>query len=157
MTPTFLQQKAAAQGIVLPSVAAAAARYAPYCLVRDCIMVSGQLPLRDGKIAHSGRCGDGVTVDDATNAAQLCALHILAQLDDAMRSHQLASLRLVFVRGFVASHHEFSDQHLVMNGASEMLMRFFDEPHARAAVGVTSLPLNATVEVEAVAAITSTD
>ena len=155
MASTFLQRKAAAQGIVLPPVAAAAARYAPYCVVGDCIMVSGQLPLRDGKIAHSGRCGDGVTVDDATKAAQLCALNILAQLDDAMLTHEVSSLRLVFVRGFVASHHEFSDQHLVMNGASEMLMRFFDEPHARAAVGVTSLPLNATVEIEAIAAITT--
>lgn len=157
MTPTFLQQKAAAQGIVLPSVAAAAARYAPYCLANDCVMVSGQLPLRDGKIVHSGRCGDGVTVDDATKAAQLCALNVLAQLDDAMRSHRLASLRLVFVRGYVASNPNFHDQHLVMNGASEMLMRFFDEPHGRAAVGVASLPLNAMVEVEAVATITSTN
>ena len=155
MPSTFLQHKAAAQGIVLPPVAAAAARYAPYCVAGDCVMVSGQLPLHDGRIAHSGRCGgDGVTVDDGIEAAQLCALNILAQLNDAMLTHQLSSLRLVFVRGFVASHPDFHEQHLVMNGASEMLGRFFSEPHARAAVGVASLPLNATVEVEAVAEIT---
>lgn len=155
MASTFLRQKAAAQGIVLPPVAAAAARYAPYCVAHDCVMVSGQLPLRDGKIAHSGRCGDGVTLNDGIAAAQLCALNVLAQLDDAMRTHRLAWLRLVFVRGFVASHPDFHEQHLVMNGASEILMGFFDEPHARAAVGVASLPLNAAVEVEAVASITS--
>ena len=81
----------------------------------------------------------------------MCALNVLAQLDDAILTHRLASLRLVFVRGFVASHPDFHEQHLVMNGASEMLGRFFDEAHARAAVGVSSLPLNASVEVEAVA------
>ena len=151
MASTFLQQRAAAQGIVLPPVAKAAARYAPYCVTHNSVMVSGQLPLHNGKIAHSGRCGDGVTLDDGIAAAQLCALNVLAQLDDAILTHRLASLRLVFVRGFVASHPDFHEQHLVMNGASEMLGRFFDEPHARAAVGVSSLPLNASVEVEAVA------
>ena len=87
----------------------------------------------------------------------MCALNVLAQLNDVMLTHEVSSLRLVFVRGYVASHPDFCEQHLVMNGASEMLMRFFDEPHGRAAVGVASLPLNAMVEVEAVATITSTN
>ncbi len=115
------------------------------------VFVSGQLPLRDGGVAVSGKVGEGVSLEQGREAARLCLLNILAALEG--NGVPLASIRrAVKLTGFVQSAPDFHDQPKVLNAASELLTDIFGEAgrHARAAVGVNALPLNAAVEIEAV-------
>jgi len=135
-------------GIKLPPVAAPVAAYVPAVRTGDLVYTSGQLPTVAGELAATGRVGAEVSIPDATAAARTCALNALAAVDalvglDAVR-------RVVKVVGFVASAPGFTDQPVVVNGASELLGALFGEAgqHARSAVGVAELPKGAPVEVE---------
>lgn len=141
-----LKKTIATLGYELPAPAAPAASYQPICRTGNLVFVSGQLPLKNGVILHPGIVGADVTLEQAQEAAKQCALNILAQTQD------LHIVRVVKCTGFVASTPEFTDQHKVMNGASDLLAEILGESgrHARAAVGMASLPLNACVEVEAI-------
>ena len=140
-------------GITLPSVAKPLAAYVPAVRTGNLVYTSGQLPLEGGELAHTGKVGAGgapgtVTPDQARAAARQCALNALAAIDALVGIDSVT--RIVKVVGFVASSPGFSGQPGVVNGASEFLGEVFGDAgaHARSAVGVAELPLDAPVEVE---------
>ncbi|HWU63727.1 MAG TPA: RidA family protein [Ensifer sp.] len=139
-------------GITLPVAAAPAANYVPYVISGNTLYLSGQLPMEGGKVAVTGIVGKDVELDAAKRAAELCAINILAQASAALGGDLSRVKRLIKINGFVASAQDFTSQHLVINGASDLLVNVLGEAgkHARAAVGMACLPLNASVEIDAI-------
>lgn len=142
----------AALGISLPEAAAPAANYVPYVISGNLLFLSGQLPIEGGKVAVIGLVGGDVALTDAQRAAELCAINILAQAKAALSGDLSRITRVVKLNGFVASAPGFVEQHLVINGASNLIANVLGDAgkHARAAVGVAQLPLNAAVEIDAI-------
>ncbi|MBA4028454.1 MAG: hypothetical protein C0475_04865 [Planctomyces sp.] len=137
-------------GIELPPPNPAVAAYIPTRRVGSLLWVSGQLPMRQGQLTHTGRVGEGVSAEDAKAAARQAAVGVLAAIKAATGS--LDSVRqFVRVGVWVACDGAFTQHSQVANGASDLLVQVFGEAgrHARAAVGAPSLPLGAPVEVEA--------
>ncbi|MFH1749141.1 MAG: RidA family protein [Planctomycetota bacterium] len=137
--------------ITLPPVTAPVGAYVPAIRHGDTLLLSGQIPLQDGKIAYTGHVGGagGRTLEDAQAAARVCTLNAIAVAANAAGGvDQLAGVLKVVV--YVAANPGFTDIHLVANGASNLLAEVFGESgkHARAAVGVAELPLDSTVEVD---------
>lgn len=149
-----IEDRLADQGVTLPATAAAAGSYVPFVLHNGLLTVSGQLPLENGALAVTGRLGDSVSLEDGQRAARLCAVNILAQAKAALGDLSRIQ-RCIRLGGFVASAPTFTDQHKVMNGASDLIVLALGDSgrHARAAVGTAALPLNAAVEVEALFAV----
>ena len=147
-----IASRLADRGIELPEAAAPAANYLPYVQTGNAVYISGQLPLKDGKLVATGLCGKDVDTEAGAKAAEICAINILAQAKAALGGDLQKVARVVKITGFVASTPDFTEQHLVLNGASNLIADILGEPgkHSRAAVGVASLPLNAAVEIEAV-------
>lgn len=139
-------------GITLPEAAAPAANYVPYVISGNLLTISGQLPLEGGKVAVSGHLGKNVDVATGQRAAELCAINILAQAKAALGGDLGRIRRVIKLNGFVASTPDFIEQHLVINGASNLIAKVLGEPgkHARAAVGMAALPLGAAVEIDAI-------
>jgi enamine deaminase RidA (YjgF/YER057c/UK114 family) len=139
-------------GITLPEAAAPAANYVPYVISGNLLYLSGQLPIEGGKVAVTGHLGKEVDVAGGQRAAELCAINILAQASAALGGDLGRIKRLIKLSGFVASAPDFTEQHLVINGASNLLANVLGEAgkHARAAVGMAALPLNAAVEIDAI-------
>ncbi len=139
-------------GISLPQPAAAVASYVPYVISGDLVFVSGQLPMEQGRVAVTGTVGANLDVAAGQKAARLCALNLLAQAGAACGGDLDRILRCVKLGGFVASAEGFYDQPKVVNGASELIEHVMGEAgrHARVAVGVNALPLNAAVEIDAI-------
>lgn len=135
-------------GLTVPAVAAPVAAYVPAIRDGNIVMTSGQLPFVDGKLAATGKVGADVSPEDAAQLAQTCALNAIAAVKSIV--DDLDSVRVVKVVGFVASDPSFTGQPAVINGASELFAKAFGEngAHARSAVGVAVLPLDAPVEVE---------
>jgi enamine deaminase RidA (YjgF/YER057c/UK114 family) len=142
-------------GLALPQPAAAVAAYVPFVISKGHVFIAGQLPMENGKPAVTGRLGNDVDITTGTKAAQICALNILAQLNAACGGDFSKVERCVRLGVFVSSADGFFDQPKVANGASELMEKVFgpEGKHARAAVGVNALPLNAAVEVEAIFAL----
>ncbi len=138
-------------GITLPQAAAPAANYRPFMHVGSQVITSGQLPLRDGQLVATGRLGAEVDLARGQEAAKWCAVNILAQAKAALGDLDKIKT-IVKITVFVASTPDFTEQHLVANGASDLLADVLGDRgrHARSAVGVASLPLNAAVEIEAI-------
>jgi len=138
-------------GIRLPPAPKPVAAYVPYVRHGDLLMLSGQIPLRDGKVQYAGQAGFEQKLEDAQQAARLCTVNALAVAADAAGGIDNIE-RVLKLVVYVASHEDFHDQHLVANGASELLKDVFGEAgrHARATVGVAELPLNATVEIDVI-------
>lgn len=138
-------------GVTLPAAAAPAGSYVPFMRTGNLVFTAGQLPLKDGKLQVTGLLGRDVDTAAGKEAAKLCAINVLAQAKAAIGDLEKIK-RLVKITVFVASAPDFTEQHLVANGASDFLVEVLGEPgrHARAAVGTASLPLNAAVEVEAI-------
>jgi enamine deaminase RidA (YjgF/YER057c/UK114 family) len=138
-------------GITLPEPAKAAANYAPYVIAGNTIYIAGQLPIADGQVAITGKVGDGVTNDQAQEAARLCALNILAQAK-AAADGDLDRVRCVKLGGFVNATPDFVDHPQVLNGASNLIGEVLGDRglHARFAAGAGSLPFDATVDIDAV-------
>jgi enamine deaminase RidA (YjgF/YER057c/UK114 family) len=136
--------------ITLPTPLAPVANYVPYVQTGNLVVISGQLPMKDGALAHKGHVGQDVSVEDATEAAKICAINLLAQLQAAAGGDLNRVARCVRLGVFVNSAHEFTDQPKVANGASDLMVAVLGDAgkHARAAVGVNTLPLGAAVEVE---------
>ncbi|MBB3440390.1 MULTISPECIES: RidA family protein [unclassified Rhizobium] len=139
-------------GITLPEAAAPAANYVPYVISGNLLTISGQLPLEGGKVAVSGHLGKNVDVATGQRAAELCAINILAQAKAALGGDLGRIRRVIKLNGFVASTPDFIEQHLVINGASNLIANVLGEAgkHARAAVGMAALPLGAAVEIDAI-------
>ncbi|HET6884578.1 MAG TPA: RidA family protein [Rubrobacteraceae bacterium] len=139
-------------GLELPAVPEPAGAYVPAIRTGNLIFTAGQLPLEAGELSTTGKVSDAVPVEEAYRAARLCALNALAAA--AAEAGGLDRIRrIVKVTGFVASTQGFNAQAQVINGASELIGEVFGEVglHARSAVGVAELPLDAPVEVEVVA------
>lgn len=152
---SVIAQKLAELGIVLPAPSAPVAAYAPYVAEGDLVYVSGQLPVENGQVKTTGLLGAGVDLAAGRQAARLCALNILAHLENACGGDLDRVKRCVKLGGFVASAPDFFDQPQVINGASELMQQVFGAAgqHARFAVGVANLPRNAAVEIDAIFAI----
>ncbi|MCZ6637573.1 MAG: RidA family protein [Alphaproteobacteria bacterium] len=137
-------------GIELPETAASVANYVPVARTGDLLFVSGQLPMEDGKVVWTGTVGDLLSIEEGAEAARLCGINMLAQLRAALDGDLNRVKRVVRLGGFVASAGDFTAQPQVINGASDLMVDLFGElgRHARAAVGVSVLPLGAAVEVE---------
>jgi len=138
----------------LPEAKAAIGTYVPFVHLGGQLIVSGQLPLKDGAIAVTGTLGDGVEIPDGQAAARLCALNILAQAKTALGDLDRI-VQLMRLNGFVAAAPSFADHPKVINGASDLMVEILGDKgrHTRIAVGCASLPLNAAVEIDAVFAI----
>lgn len=137
-------------GIELPKVAAPAGAYLPAVRTGSLVFTAGQVPFVDGVVAATGKVGGEISPEEAKRHARTCALNALAAVDDLVGIDSV--VRVVKVVGFVASAEGFTAQPTVLNGASELLGEIFGEAgqHARSAVGVAELPLDAPVEVELV-------
>jgi enamine deaminase RidA (YjgF/YER057c/UK114 family) len=144
-----VEDRLAALGRTLPAVAAPVAAYVPAVRSGPYVFTSGQLPMVDGSLAATGKVGAEVTAEAAKALAATCALNALAAIK-ALIGDLDQVRRVVKVVGFVASVADFTGQPGVVNGASELLGEVFGEKgvHARSAVGVAVLPLDAPVEVE---------
>ncbi len=151
-----IETKLAEMGITLPSVAPSVGAYISGVRSGNLLFISGQLPSHGGKILISGRVGQEVTLDHARDAARLCAINALAAVKDHLGSLEKVE-RIVRLEVFVNSAPGFTDQPQVANGASQMLHEVFGSAgrHARLAVGVSELPLNAAVELAMIVEIKS--
>jgi enamine deaminase RidA (YjgF/YER057c/UK114 family) len=145
------EERLADLGLAVPEVVAPVAAYVPAVRTGGYVYTSGQLPLRDGELMHVGKVGSEVSPEEAHECARQCALNALAAVRSEVGDLS-AVTRVVKVVGFVASAPGFTGQPQVVNGASELLGQAFGDSgrHARSAVGVAVLPLDAPVEVELV-------
>ncbi|SON60114.1 hypothetical protein MSIMFI_01607 [Mycobacterium simulans] len=135
-------------GVALPQVTAPLAAYVPAVRTGNLVYTAGQLPFEAGKLVRTGKVGADVNPEEGKALARLCALNALAAVDSVVGLD--AVTRVVKVVGFVASAPGFNGQPSVVNGASDLLSEIFGDQgaHARSAVGVSELPLDAPVEVE---------
>jgi len=147
-------ERLAELGLTLPPVTAPLAAYVPAVRTGAYVYVSGQVPVVAGKLPATGKVGAEVSPADAAGLARTCALNAIAAAAAAAGGLDLIR-RIVKVTGFVASAPGFNGQPQVVNGASELLIEVFGEEgrHARSAVGVAELPLDAPVEVELIAEV----
>jgi enamine deaminase RidA (YjgF/YER057c/UK114 family) len=146
-----IKEKLDALGLTLPTAAAPVAAYVPAVQTGNLVFTAGQLPVVDGKLVLTGKVGSDVTPEDAKKMAEICALNALAAISLVSDIDQIE--KIVRVGGFVNGAPEFVAIPAVINGASELLIKLFGDvngKHARTAVGVAELPLNAPVEVEMV-------
>lgn len=142
-------------GLSLPAAPSPAAAYVPAVVSKGQVVTAGQLPVVDGALPVTGRCGDEVDTEGAQELARTAALNLLAVAAAAVDG-DLDRLRLVKLVVFVASTPGFHEQHLVADGASKLLADVLGESgvHARSAVGVAALPMNAPVELDGVFELT---
>jgi enamine deaminase RidA (YjgF/YER057c/UK114 family) len=151
------EERIAAQGLELPPVVRPVASYLPTARTGTLVYTAGQLPFVKGELVATGKVGAEISQERAAELARICALNVIAALKAEVG--ELSRVRrIVKVVGFVASAPDFYGQPQVINGASDLLGEVFGAAgkHARSAVGVAALPLNAPVEVEAIAEITPT-
>jgi enamine deaminase RidA (YjgF/YER057c/UK114 family) len=150
-----IEARLARLGVTLPVAAAPAANYLPAVEHNGIVYISGQLPLGPQGLACRGRLGDNVSMEEGRKAARLCAINILAQAKAVLQGDLERISRVLRIGVFVASTPQFVEQHLVANGASDFLVEVLGERgrHARAAVGMSALPLEAAVEIDALIAV----
>ncbi len=149
-----VKEKLSALGLTLPTAAVPVAAYVPAVKSGNLVFTAGQLPVIDGKLVKEGKVGSDVTAEDAKELAQICALNALAAISLVADLDQIE--RVVRVGGFVNCAPGFIAIPGVVNGASELLIQVFgvaNGKHARTAVGVAELPLNAPVEIELIVEI----
>ncbi len=145
-----LKAKLSELGLSLPQAPKPLAAYIPAKQSGNLIYVSGQLPMKDGKLMVEGPVPSVCSEEDAKNAAAQCVLNMLAIVDDMISGDWSKFVQIVRLGGFVASDNNFYGQPGVINGASLLLGEIFGQQgtHARAAVGVNALPINTSVEIE---------
>ena len=148
-SPQSPAERMAALGLTLPPVVTPLAAYVPAVRSGNTVYTAGQVPMADGQLLSAGKVGADVGAAEAAALARTCALNALAAAASAAGGLSAIS-RVVKLTGFVASAPDFTGQPQVVNGASELLLEIFGEAgrHARSAVGVAVLPLNAPVEIE---------
>ena len=149
-----VEDRLAELGLTVPEVVPPVAAYVPVVREGDLVFTSGQLPMVGGTLAATGKVGAEVDAETARALAETCALNAIAAIKSAVGDLDTVS-RVVKVVGFVASDPSFTGQPGVINGASELLVKAFGDKgiHARSAVGVAALPLDAPVEVEVIVSV----
>ncbi len=150
----MIEEKLKSLNITLPSPPKPAGAYIPVVKSGNTVYVSGQIPIEDGKVAFKGKVPSVQSLEQAQKAARLCAINALAQLKSELASLDKIS-KILRVSGFVNSESDFTEQPKVINAASDLLFEIFGEKgqHSRIAVGVASLPLGATVEIDMIVEI----
>ena len=150
--PDRIKARLAELGIVLPKTQPPVANYVPFTIAGNLVFISGQLPMQNGAPTATGKLGVSVSLEDGQAAARQCLLHILAHLSAAVDGDLDRVAKLIRLGGFVACAPDFNQHPAVINGASDLAVSVFGEAgrHARAAVGVASLPLDAPVEIDAI-------
>ena len=145
-----IDAKLAELGIILPSPMAPVANYVPFVRTGDLVVVSGQVPAENGKIAMTGKVGGTLSVEQGIAAAKLCFINVLVHLKSACDGDLDRVQQVVRLGGFIAAPPEFTQHPQVMNGASDLAVAVFGDAgrHARTTVGVPSLPVDVPVEVE---------
>lgn len=141
-------------GIVIPEAPNPIAAYVPGMQSKNLVFISGQLPMNEGKLLYTGKLGIDLQIPEGREAARQCVLNCLAVLKKYVYNWD-QMVQIVKITGYVQSADDFYDQAQVLNGASDLLQEIFGEKgrHARAAVGVNALPLNAPCEIEMIALI----
>lgn len=153
--PDFMiDEKLDSLNIILPTPPKPAGSYVPVVITGKLAFVSGQIPIKDGKVAFLGKVSNDISIEEAQKAAKLCIINALAQLKNELGSLDRVS-KIVRVSGFVNSAPEFTEQPKVINAASDLLYEIFGNKgqHSRIAIGVPSLPLNSCVEIDMVAEV----
>ncbi len=150
----MIEEKLKSLNITLPSPPKSAGAYIPVVKSGNTVYVSGQIPIEDGKVTFKGKVPSVQSLEQAQKAAKLCAINALAQLKSELGSLDKIS-KILRVSGFVNSESDFTEQPKVINAASDLLFEIFGEKgqHSRIAVGVASLPLGATVEIDMIVEI----
>lgn len=145
------EKRLAELGITLPESSSPSAMYIPAKQLGTALFVSGNIPIVEGKLKYTGKVGQERTVEDAEEAARICIINILAAVKNHLGDLDRVA-NVVKLQGFVNSEASFTDQHLIINAASQLLYDVFGEAgrHARTALGTAHLPMNATVEIEAI-------
>jgi len=145
---TEVRAKLAELGLTLPVAAKPVAAYVPAIRTGHMVFTAGQLPMVEGALSKTGKVGGEVSIEEAKKLAEICALNTLAAVETVVEINKI--VRVVRVVGYVNSVSGFTQQPAVINGASELFLQIWGEAgkHARSAVGVAELPLNAPVEVE---------
>jgi enamine deaminase RidA (YjgF/YER057c/UK114 family) len=141
-------------GLTLPAAPAGVGAYVTWVRTGNLVFTSGQLPWLDGKLAYTGKLGSDLSVDQGYQAARLCALNALAQLKAAVGDLELVR-QVVRLEGYVHAGPGFHDHAKVLNGASELFNEVLGErgKHARIALGINEMPLNAAVQVSVIAEV----
>ena len=136
----------------IPDIATPVANYVPYKIFDKILYVSGQAPSKDGSLIYIGKVGEEITEEDGIKAAELCCINIIAALKSAINSDWEKLDGFIKLGGFVNSNTNFTNHPQIINGASNLLVKIFGEKgkHARFAVGSNSLPMNISVEIEAI-------
>ena len=149
-----IEARLKALDLVLPEVASPVANYVSFLHLDRLLFVSGQLPLKDGKVAFAGKVGEGLDLIAGQAAARLCAVNILAQAKAALRDLDRI-VQLLRLNGYVNAPPDFTEHPKVINGASDLMVGVLDNKgrHTRIAVGCAGLPLSAAVEIDAIFAI----
>jgi enamine deaminase RidA (YjgF/YER057c/UK114 family) len=145
-----IDSRLAELGISLPSPMAPMANYIPFSVAGSLVVVSGQVPAQDGKIAFVGKVGAEVSLEDGVAAARLCLINVLVHLKAACDGDLDRVKKVLRLGGFITCGANFTQQAVVMNGASNLAVEIFGDAgrHARTTIGVPSLPGDAAVEVE---------
>lgn len=149
-----VEERLERMGLVLPRCPVPVASYVVAMAAGELIYASGQTPVLEGKLLYTGKVGKSVTIEEAYECAKVCALRLIAELKELVGDLDQIK-QIVKLNGYVNSEGDFSRQPQVMNGASDLLVAAFGErgKHARAAIGVSTLPDNAPVEVELIAMV----
>ena len=139
-------------GIDIPNMPAALANYVPFKVSDGIVYVSGQAPIKNGELIYKGKVGEDVTVDDGIKAAELCCVNIISALKKSINGDWNRLDSFLKLGGFVNCNNNFYDQPKIINGASDLLVKIFGDQgkHARFAVGSNSLPMNISVEIDAI-------
>jgi enamine deaminase RidA (YjgF/YER057c/UK114 family) len=151
VTAQAIQDRLAALGLALPNPSAPAANYVPWIQSGNLVVISGQIPFLNGEKAHIGKLGADFSLEQGKAAAKACALNILAQIHNAAGGNWSRVARCIRLGGFVNATADFTEHPAVLNGASDLIVAVLGDAgkHARAAVGVSSLPFGVAVEIEA--------
>jgi enamine deaminase RidA (YjgF/YER057c/UK114 family) len=149
-----IEARLKALSIALPEMASPVANYVSFLHLDRLLFVSGQLPMKDGTVAFTGKVGAGLDLASGQEAARLCAVNILAQAKAALRDLDRI-VQLLRLNGYVNAPSDFTEHPKVINGASDLMVEVLGNKgrHTRIAVGCASLPLDAAVEIDAIFAI----
>ena len=139
-------------GLIISEPPSAIANYVPYKIIDNLVYISGQAPIQNGNIIYSGKVGDVVTEEDGILAAKLCCLNIIAALSKSISGNWDRLDSFVKLGGFVNCNSDYTEHPKIINGASDLLVSIFGEQgkHTRFAVGSNSLPMNISVEIDAI-------
>ncbi len=150
----MIEEKITSLNISLPVPPKPAGSYIPVTRTGNLVFVSGQIPIKDGKVEFKGKVPTDVSIDTAQQAAKLCIINVLTHIKAEIGNLDKVS-KIVRVSGFVNSASDFYEQPKIINAASDLLFEIFGEKgkHSRIAIGVASLPLNSTVEIDLIAEV----